>query len=232
MKILRLLLVVALLSFSASVILADGVDPLVGIGHGNGSTPITITNPNPTFSLVTAQSPACTIAGDVCAVIPPGMPDAGMIPVFQNDLGKTIPTLTIFIQNIPMTALTYQCNFGELSFFSTCNTVSVAGGTDVIFSGGTGVPALIFYPDDDLDDESCASVIPGPEGPPAACSDDFVPTEFTVDIEGIISGDPTNDLPQNLNIQGSVVTTPEPGSALMLLFGMLAFALAKVARRA
>lgn len=225
MKILRSLLVVALLSFSASVVLADGVDPLVGIGHGNGSTPITVTDPNPTFNLVTAQSSVCTIAGDVCAVIPPGMPDAGMLPVFQNDLGVTIPTLTIFIQN-GTTPLTYTCNDAELTFFAACTSVSVAGGTDVMFSGGTGVPAIIFYPDDDSDDSSCETL--GPTG--SGCSDDFVPTEFTVDIEGT----PIDafDLPAGIPIQGTVVTSPEPGSALMLLFGMLAFALAKVARRA
>jgi hypothetical protein len=228
-KIARLLLVVALLGFSASVILADGVDPLVGIGHGNGSTPIT--TPITAFTLVTAQSSVCTISGDVCGVIPPGMPDAGMIPVFQNDLGQTITTLTIFLQNgsIP---LNYQC--GPLAFFSDCTTVTVGtgptGGTDVIFSGGTGIPALIFYADDDSDDSSCQTL--GPTGP--NCADDWVPTEFTVDIEGIITTDGTtsNDLPTGITIQGSVITSPEPSSALMLLFGMLALALTKIACRA
>jgi len=230
-KIARLLLVVALLSLSASVVLADGVDPLVGIGHGNGSTPITLTNPNPTFTLVTEKSSVCTITGDVCGVIPAGMPDAGMIPVFQNDLGQTIATLTIFLQNgsIP---LNYQCNQSELTFFSTCTTVTVAGGTDVIFSGGTGVPALIFYPDGDSDDAPELCPAQGPTGP--GCADDFVPTEFTVDIEGIITTTDatTNDLPPGITIQGSVNTTPEPSSALMLLVGVLAFALTKVVRRA
>jgi hypothetical protein len=231
-KLIRFFVVVAFLGISASLALADGVDPLVGTKSGGGSTPITLTSPNPTFDLKVVQDPGtvgapgpgpiCSISGDTCAVDP----TTGMLPVFQNDTGVTLTSITLFIQN-NTPALIYQCNTAETSIFANCSTASVAGGTDVTLSGGPGVPAFVFKPDDDTDDSSCPDA-----GPSPACSDDFVGGEFAVDIEGIISGDPTNDLPVNTEIKGTVVTTPEPGSALMLLFGMVAFALTKVARRA
>jgi hypothetical protein len=232
-KMVRLLLVVALLSFSASVVLADGIDPLVGTRSGGGSTPITLTNPNPTFDLTVVQDPGmvgapgpgtiCSISGDTCAVDPA----TDMLPVFQNDTGVTLTSITLFIQNQTSGGpqLIYQCNTAETSIFANCTTAIVAGGTDVTLSGGPGVPAFVFKPDDDGDDSSCQEL--GPTGP--GCSDDFVGGEFAVDIEGILDG---TDLPVGTAIQGTVVTSPEPGSALMLLFGMLAFGLAKVVRRA
>ena len=235
-KLIRFFVVVAFLGIAASLALADGVDPLVGTKSGGGSTPITLTNPNPTFDLTVVQDPGilgatgpgpiCSISGDTCAVDP----NTHMLPVFQNDTGVTLTSITLFIQNQPVNApqLTYQCNTAETSIFANCSTASVAGGTDVTLSGGPGVPAFVFRSDDDPDDSFCQNA--GPTGP--GCSDDFVGGEFAVDIEGIISGDPTNDLPAGTNIQGAVVTSPEPGSALMLLFGMVAFALIKVARRA
>lgn len=237
-KILRSLLVVALLSFSASVVLADGVDPLVGFKPGGGSTPITVNNPNPTFSLVVVQDPGpigasgpgtiCTISGDTCAVVPPGQPEAGSLPVFQNQTAGVLTTLTVFIQD-PTHMFNFVCNTNETAIFSSCSPpVSVAGGEDITFSGGS-VPTA-FVGDDDSDDAAC--LIAGPAGP--LCSDDFNLSlgEFALDIEGIISGDPTNDLTAGTNISGATITSPEPGSALMLLFGMLALGLTKVVRRA
>jgi hypothetical protein len=226
-KLIRLLMVVAFFGISASLALADGVDPLAGIKSGGGSTGITLTNPNPTFDLITEQSSFCTIAGDVCAVVPSG-PDAHMLPVFQNDTGVTLTSITLFIQNTIGVPLTYHCNTTETLIFANCNAVVVAGGTDVIFSGGPGVPAFVFKSDGDPDDSFCAEA--GPTGP--NCPDDFVGGEFAVDIEGIISPDHTNDLPAGIPIDGTVVTSPEPGSALMLLFGAAAFGLAMLVRRA
>jgi hypothetical protein len=234
-KLIRFFVVVAFLGISASLALADGIDPLVGIKPGGGSTPITVTNPNPTFSLVVVQDPGnasvCSIAGDTCAVVPPNNPGAGMLPVFQNQTGSTLTMLTIFIANGTL-PLTFSCNPAEASIFSSCSPTLVAGGTDVTFSGGTGVaPATFgFKSDNDSDDSFCHEV--GPSGP--GCSDDFgfIGGEFAVDIEGVLSPDPTSDLPVGTNIQGATITSPEPGSALMLLFGMLALGLTKVVRRA
>jgi len=226
-KLIRFFVVVAFLGTSASVALADGVDPLVGTKSGGGSTPITLTNPNPTFDLTVVHDPGdgsiCSFAGDTCAVVPTG-PGANMLPVFQNDTGTTLTTITLFIQN-GTTALTYHCNTAETSIFANCSTAIVDGGTDVTLSGGPGVLPFAFRSDDDSDDSLCQRV--GPSG--AGCADDFV-GEFAVDIEGV-PGVP-NELPINTEIRGTVVTGPEPGSALMLLLGMVAFALTKVARRA
>lgn len=232
-KLIRSLMVVAFFGISASLALADGVDPLVGIKSGGGSTPITVTNPNPTFSLIVVQDPGdasvCSIAGDTCAVVPTG-PGAGMLPVFQNQTGSTLTMLTVFIANGTL-PLTFSCNPAETSIFSSCSPTVVAGGTDVTFSGGTGVaPATFgFKGDDDSDDSFCQEV--GPSG--SGCSDDFgfIGGEFAVDIEGVLS-DSTSDLPTGTTIQGATITsTPEPGSALLLLFGAAAFGLAKLVRR-
>jgi len=231
-KIVRSLLVVALFGFSASVAFADGIDPLVGIRSGGGSTPITVNTPNPTFNLVVVQDPGdgsiCSIKGDTCAVVPAGQPGAGALPVFQNQTAGALTTLTIFIANgsIP---LIFSCNSDETSIFTACGTTLVAGGTDVTFSGGS-VPTA-FIADDDPDDAAC--LILGPSG--SGCDDDFnlALGEFSVDIEGVFATDPIpTDLPVGTQLQGSVITAPEPGSALMLLFGMMAFALTKVTRRA
>src|SRR5258708_11040480 len=187
-------MVVAFLGISVPLALADGVDPLVGIKSGGGSTPITIAYPNPTFSLVVVQDPVgggiCSILGDTCAVVPAGQPGAGMLPVFQNQTGSTLTMLTIFIANgtVP---LTFSCNPAETSIFSSCSPAAVAGGTDITFSGGTVAPATFgFKGDHDSDDSFCHEV--GTSRP--GCSDDFgfIVGEFAVDIEGVLSGDPTS----------------------------------------
>ena len=238
MKITRLLLVLVFLSFSASVTLADGVDPLVGIRSGHGSTPITVNNPNPTFTLVVVQDPGtfvslttpgevCSIAGDTCAVVPSG-PDAGTIPVFQNQTAGPLDAITIFIKD-PTNSFIFTCNANETLIFTGCTTTVLPGvGTDVTFTGGS-VPTA-FTGDDDSDDPAC--LVAGPAAP--SCAEDFnlALGEFAVDIEGAPAGDFTSDLPVGSTLTGSVITSPEPSSALMLLFGMLALTLTKVARRA
>jgi len=206
-KLVRSALVVVLLGFSASVVLADGVDPLVGIKSGGGSTPITITDPNPTVT-ATAGTTGCTIAGDTCVV-----------DVFQNQTGSTLTNLTIFITTtlVGGNPLNFTCNDAETEFFGifgSCVATAVAGGTDLFFSGGTGVAPATF---------ECPEEVEG-------CF--FVGGEFAVDIEGTITDGQPPDLPSGTSITTQVITSPEPGSALMLLFGAAAFALTKVARRA
>jgi len=225
-KIYRLLLVVALFGISASAVLADGIDPLVGVKSGGGSTPITLTNPNPTVT-ATVGTTGCSIAGDTCVV-----------DVFQNQTGSTLTALTIFIPTTTVggNILNFTCNNAETAasgIFASCNAAAVAGGTDINFSGGPGVPTavLTFVSDKDSDDSQCPSL--GPGGLDGMCADDFklLGGEFAVDIEGTITNG-SDDLPVGTSITAQAITTPEPNSAFLLLFGMLAVGLTKATRRA
>ena len=221
-KIFRFVLALALFGGTATLALADGVDPLVGIKHGGGSTPITITNPNPivTGTLVqdSGDGKTCTIAGDTC-----------LQEVFQNQLGKTLTNLTIFVTS--PSNLTFSCNEGETDIFANCKVSAVKGGFDFFFSGGSIASAtLTCVPDGDLDDLSVL-LLGCPNTLLNADDFKFVGGEFAVDIEGILTNG-VPDAPAGTTVTTQVITTPEPGSASMLLFGMLAFSLVKVARRA
>ncbi len=213
MKLIRLLMVVAFFGISASLVLADGVDPLVGIKSGGGSTPITITNPNPSFT-ATVGTTGCSIPGDNCA-----------LAVFQNQLGTTLTNLTIFIPTtmVGLNTLVFGCNGQETAIFTNCLATAVSDGTDLFFSGGSVLSqgTVFCVPDDDADDETCTPQTGDPDDLQTATG------EFAVDIEGS-----TTEIPSGTLIPTQAVTTPEPGSALMLLFGMVAFGLLKVVRRA
>jgi len=222
-KIVRSLLVVALFACAASLALADDIDPLVGIKHGSGSTPITITNPNPSVTGTLVQDPGngsiCTIAGDTC-----------LQQVFQNQLGTTLTSLNILITT-PATNLTFSCNPAETDVFTHCAVSHVTGGFNFFFSGGSVESAQFkCVGDGDLDDFlipvfGCPNILTD--------KDDWkwVGGEFAVDIEGTITGGKP-DAPAGTSVTTQAITTPEPSSAAMLLFGMLAFALLKIARRA
>ena len=221
-KIVRFVLVFALFGGTAALALADGVDPLVGIKHGGGSTPITITNPNPivTGKLVqdSGDGKTCTIAGDTC-----------LLEVFQNQLGKALTNLTIFVTS--PSNLTFSCNEGETDIFANCQVTPVKGGFDFFFSGGSVASATFqCVGDGDLDDVlirflGCPNFLTN--------KDDWkwIGGEFAVDIEGTLT-DGVPDAPAGTVVTTQVITSPEPGSALMLLSGMLALGLVKVARRA
>jgi len=220
-KIARLVLAFALFGGSAALAFADGVDPLVGIKKGGGSTPITITNPNPivTGTLVqdSGDGKTCTIAGDTC-----------LQDVFQNQLGTTLTSLTIFVTS--PSNLTFSCNEAETDIFTNCQVKPLNGGFDFFFSGGSVASAtLTCVPDGDLDDLSVL-IFGCPNKFLNADDYKWVGGEFAVDIEGILT-DGVPDAPAGTTVTTQVITSPEPGSASMLLFGMLAFGLLKVARR-
>jgi len=222
-KIVRSFLVLALFAGSASLAFADGVDPLVGIKHGAGSTPITITNPNPTITGTLVKDPGngsvCSIAGDTC-----------LQEVFQNQLGTTLTSLDIFITT-PATNLTFSCNPAETDIFTHCSVSQVAGGFNFFFSGGSVESAQFKCVGDGDWDDILIPILGCPNFLTQADDWKWVGGEFAVDIEGTITnGKP--DAPAGTSVTTQAITTPEPASASLLLFGMLAFGLLKIARRA
>jgi len=200
------LLLLAVAVFSASA-WADGVDPKVIPIKGTGSTPITLTNPNPTVS---AQAEAPNAANLFCLGRVACVDD-----VFQNQTGKTLTSITMFFSASANPGLVFGCgDMTQALFFDNCNESSVSGGEGIILSadgknGFTGVAsAVLGCVSDDGDCEERG----------------FVGGEFGVDIYGDLA------LGQNITVQ--VVTTPEPGAAILLLYGALAFGLLKLVRRA
>jgi hypothetical protein len=213
LKISKLLLVAALAAVVASGARADGIDPKVIVKAGSGSTPITLTNPNPT---VDAAAVANT---GQCFDPNPKTTPACIDDVFQNQTGKFITSLTLFIPTI--TNLIFSCDAASLTFdFNGCNSTNVTGGTNINFtSSGSfhGVAPAVFKCVPDLDDLF---------GLFGSCDRDdwkFVGGEFAVDIEGagVVPG---TKIPVTVN-------TPEPGAGLLVFLGAIAFGLIGLMRK-
>jgi hypothetical protein len=212
LKPVRLLVILTAALFSAAT-WADGIDPKVIIQKGGGSTPITIHDPNPS---VTATSHANTEANP-CFL---AESSACISDVFQNQTGITIQSLTIGITDVTLPEigkLVFSCG-ADLLFFNHCSSSDNGSVTDIFFSNTPGSPfhgvdSAVLQCGDDGDDgeeEECHHWVGG---------------EFSVDIEGA-------DLPAGIPITVQAITTPEPGSAMMILFGALAFGMLKFVRRA
>jgi len=197
-----LLLVMAVFSASAW---ADGVDPKVIPIKGTGSTPITLTDPNPTVS---AQAGAPNEANLFCLDRVACVDD-----VFQNQTGKTLTAITMFFSASANPGLVFGCgDMTQALFFDNCNESSVSGGENIILSadgknGFTGVASAVLG----CVSEDCEK-------------QEFIGGEFGVVIYGDVA------VGQNITVQA--ITTPEPGAAILLLCGALAFGLLKLVRRA
>ena len=201
MKLIHLLVVVAFLGISASVALADGVDPIVFTqGCGRAGQPACDAN--------ILTSPGQTLA--ITLTFSGGLATDAII----NESGVTITNFTVSF-TVPST-LTFQ-GCAEGGFF-TCNEISgpPAGqaGTAVFSLTGaslcssdsndwsiseTGVAT--FVPDDDADDN---------------CQSAFNLQLQTVAGEVIADGTRV----------AATVAAPEPSSGLLLLFGLSASLLA------
>ena len=219
----RLLLAVLTAGLFSAAAWADGIDPKVIIQKGSGSTPITLTDPNPSVTSVAhanTESNPCFLATSTACVS----------DVFQNQTGKTITFLDIFVPAVQ--DLVFACgDLSDLLFFDHCNTSEGNGGTHVDFfadglNGFNGVVSATqqCVPDSLIDvglsllsKNWCQKLDP----------EDFkwVGGEFALDIEGA-------DLPPGTTITAQAITTPEPGAGLMVLFGALALGLFKLVRRA
>jgi hypothetical protein len=115
-KIIRLLVLVALLGITCSVALADGTDPVFKLGGGGGSTPLT----SDTFSFTVNQADA--VAGFVSFD-------------FINFTGATIQELDLLAPG----GFSYRCDNTSLPpdpYFNNCSPQTLtAGPTTISFFG-------------------------------------------------------------------------------------------------
>jgi len=215
------LLLFAVALFSAAA-WADGVDPKVIPIKGSGSTPITITSPNPT---VNAQAQAPSAANLFCLGAVACVDD-----VFQNQTGKTLTSITMFFSASLNPGLVFSCgDMSQAVFFDNCNASNVSGGENIILSadgknGFNGVASATqqCVPDSLVD---IGLSLLSPNWCQKLDPDDykFVGGEFGIEIYG--------DLAVGQSVTTTAITTPEPAAGLMV-FSALAFALLKLARRA
>jgi hypothetical protein len=210
LKHVRLLLLTVTAAVLSTATWADGIDPKVIIQGGTGSTAITLKDPNPTAppqnpELNTGQ---CFYADSTACVL----------DIFQNQTGITIHSLTIGITDVTLPEigkLVFSCGAStDLLFFNHCSSSDNGSVTDIFFSNAPGSPfhgvdSAVLQCGDDGEEDDCHNWVGG---------------EFSVDIEGA-------DLPAGIPITVQAITTPEPGSGMMILCGALAFALIKLVRR-
>jgi hypothetical protein len=211
LKISKFFMVVAVLVVSAACTWADGIDPKVIIKKGGGSTPITLQDPNPSVT-----APAKKNIGQCFDASAP----ACVFDVFQNQTGNTITSLTIFIPTL--NNLIFSCEPGSLVFdFNGCTATNVSGGTNIFFFNSGpgslgGVAPAVF-----------GCVLDGDENDERHDDCDkkgYTGGEFAVDIEGA-------GVVRGTQIPLTAVTTPEPGSFLLMLVGALAFGLLGLVRK-
>jgi len=192
-----MLVVVAFLGVSASVAQADGTDPIVFTkGCGAVGQPACKTVPlTPGETTVTvSETFHCTGTGtDTCSAIEDVI----------NETGATVTSFFLAFQpvsvnNIP---LSFSCEQGEPgSFLFACNPL---GNNVFAFTGGS----LCSDSDDVVD----GVFIPDPPGSQDECG-------VIIGLQGI-AGEPFLD---NVTVTSTFSTTPEPSSAVLLLFGLMA----------
>jgi hypothetical protein len=214
-----MLMVLTAVMFSAAA-WADGIDPKVIIQKGGGSTPITLTNPNPTFKAKAQTNQESGTSNCLTST------DACVFEVFQNQTGVTLASLTIAITDLK--GFVFTCgDSSQILFFSNCSRSDQNGVTDIFFSGGTGVaPATQQCVPDSLIDSALAHF--GKFNCQKIDPDDykFVGGEF-----GLLIDATKSENFDGQSVSGQTITSPEPGVGLLVLFGMLALVLLKPVRR-
>jgi len=224
--IFSFLVVVAVSLLFCGTSWADGGDPKGTPINGSGSTPITLTNPNPTVYNVAAQTPSASndncLGSSYCV-------DA----VFQNQTGQTLTSLTMFFSATANPGLTFTCgDMTQASFFDVCTPLTVTGGQELIFSadgenGFNGVaPATQQCVPDSVVDYYEALIL-GPSWCTCLDPDDyqFVGGEFGILLYG-------TDVSATTHVTEQAVTAPEPGAGLMVIIGALVFGVLSLVRRA
>jgi hypothetical protein len=196
-KLIHLLVLVAFLGISASVALADGVDPIV-FTKGCGGTTVCdaeLLTPGSTTVTVTETFNSCDTFGNCTAT------DSVI-----NETGAAINSFTMVFNNLDGT-LTYSCQ--SESFFSctpvegTTNAFTFTGnsvcstdpGDVTIGEDGTAT----YTPDGDADDNCFSGVTIGLNATAAE------------NLQGVTLTDNTFS-----------IATPEPSSGLLLMAGLMA----------
>ncbi len=199
MKITRLLVLVALFGITCSVALADGTDPVMKLGGGGGSTPLTTFTFSFNFTKTNALQTFVTFD-------------------FINNTGATIGEVDLLATG---TGLGFSCdNTGDV-YFNTCSPTTTTPSPVTISYFGLdathmGIPFAtqvtcnvdgfeeeVFR---DEDNQSCTSV---------PLLSDFM---FTVNVTDMSVG-------QSFSAAGTLVPTPEAGTLVLTLAGGLLFLL-------
>lgn len=207
MKLIHLLVVIAFLGISASVALADGVpaDPIVFTkgcgGAGQPACDAALIGPggtapfSATFSCTTTTVTSCFASED-----------------FLNLSGATITSFNLDLNPVSVNGnpLVFACGSAIFSSF-VCTQDSALVFT---FSGGSLCPTdsndvqpisgspgqFNFVPDGDASDDLCSGITIAMQGSTTVTNDPFL---------------------RGVTVTGGV-STPEPGSGLLLLFGLMA----------
>ena len=210
MKLIQIFLVVAFvavafLSVSAPVALADGTDPFVFTkgcgGPGQPACDAALIGPGGT-----ATFSATFDCGSLGMSAPAN--DCVASEDFINVSGATITSFSFNITSVSVSGLTFSCGTGISTAF-ICHQDSALLFT---FAGGSLCST-------DMNDIAPSSApggftqVPDPTGPDG----DETCSGITIEMQGIL-GEP--------NLQGvkvsADVAAPEPGSGLLLLFGLMA----------
>jgi hypothetical protein len=190
-KFMRFLVVVGFLAICASAARADGVDPKVFTSGCGTSCDAVVLTPGNT-TVTVSETFSCDSSGNCTAT-----------DDVYNATGANINSFTMVFDTLDGT-LNYSCSTMEEQLF-TCSPVvgttnaftftgaSVCSGNSDDYKIVEGV--AVFTPDNDADD-ACGVVI----GLTATTS------------EGISN---------NETVSSTFATTPEPSSALLLLFGLM-----------
>jgi hypothetical protein len=210
-KLIRFLIVFAFLGISASVSIADGVDPVVftkGCG-GKGQVACDaglITGTPGNFSATFSATFSCSPTADASTCF--------ATEDLINVTGGTVNAFNLALDPVSVMGnpLTFSCEPGG---YFVCTQISAL---DFNFSGVPNGNSLCSAEMDDVTaTEQPGQYIFNGEVPPDA---DDTCSGITIGMQGV-TGEP------NLNgvtVTGSVssVPTPEPSSALLLLFGLMA----------
>jgi hypothetical protein len=194
LKVSRILAVLALAGFGATVAMADGVDPTVVIRRVD-PPPVAITSPDQTFS-VTATSTHNVFA-------------------FQNDTSVILTSLTLDLF-AGSSGLVYSCgSFAGADIFANCSSSS-GGHHDTIVSffgvGGSfsGItPATCTFKADGDDDDQDKKKFNDDD---FSCTGGIYSLEFDgIPAGAVVRGDGT-------------VAAPEPVTAVLLMTGLVGLA--------